>query len=151
MRTEQIALYNDVLRHYHASAEGELWKDGDLVTPELSPDGYLYILHDYNGATFAVYLHRLILYAYKGPPEHWTKNNACHRNDVRTDNRLDNLYWATQAENTQDYRSNKTNADYLRQRQRLDALQGRWRPTTLTEDRLGRRPPRLGKRWQPAK
>ncbi len=45
-------------------------------------------------------LHIMLLEAFVGPrPDGY---QACHRNDVATDNRLTNLYWGTPSENTLD-------------------------------------------------
>ncbi len=49
------------------------------------------------------YVHIVVCEAFHGPrpsPLH----EACHRNDVGTDNRADNLKWATHAENLEDMR-----------------------------------------------
>lgn len=46
------------------------------------------------------YIHRLVLMAFYGPPT--SGRIACHRNDVKTDNRLKNLYWGTYSDNAQD-------------------------------------------------
>lgn len=42
----------------------------------------------------------LVLLAFVGPRP--KGREACHRNDVPTDNRLENLYWATRSENEYD-------------------------------------------------
>lgn len=45
-------------------------------------------------------IHPLVLKAFVGPrPE---GHQACHRNSIKTDNRLDNLYWGTPAQNEAD-------------------------------------------------
>ena len=46
------------------------------------------------------YVHRLILMAFLGLPE--VGQIACHRNDIKTDNRLENLYWGTHKSNAAD-------------------------------------------------
>lgn len=46
------------------------------------------------------YIHRLVLMSFIGMPE--KGQIACHRNDVKTDNRLENLYWGTYKSNTAD-------------------------------------------------
>jgi hypothetical protein len=52
-------------------------------------------------------VHRLVLLAFVGEPPAGTE--ACHRNDVSDDNRLENLYWGTHAENMQDRIRNGNN------------------------------------------
>jgi len=49
-----------------------------------------------------VKVHRLVLLAFCGPPPSDAKYYACHRNGIRTDNRLENLYWGTPAQNCHD-------------------------------------------------
>lgn len=46
------------------------------------------------------YVHRLVLMAFDGMPKEG--QIACHRNDVKTENRISNLYWGTYKENTAD-------------------------------------------------
>lgn len=51
-------------------------------------------------------IHPLVLIAFVGPrPEGY---QACHRNSIKTDNTLDNLYWGTPAENEADKIENGT-------------------------------------------
>jgi transposase len=45
-------------------------------------------------------LHQLILTVFVGPQPPGLE--ACHRNDCRFDNRLDNLYWGTRKQNAED-------------------------------------------------
>lgn len=66
------------------------------LTPRIDAEGYAHVcLH--NGSrqkTFRV--HTLVLTAFLGPAE---GREANHKNGQRADNRLDNLEWATHAEN----------------------------------------------------
>lgn len=53
-----------------------------------------------NGERRYVYVHRLVLEVFVGaPPDIDERVDACHRNHDTTDNRLENLRWATHAEN----------------------------------------------------
>lgn len=45
-------------------------------------------------------VHRLVLLAFHGKPQ--PGYEACHKNDVREDNRLENLYWGTRSQNRHD-------------------------------------------------
>lgn len=47
-----------------------------------------------------VLVHRLMLMAFIGMPNEG--QIVCHRNDIKTDNRLNNLYWGSHKENKQD-------------------------------------------------
>lgn len=47
-----------------------------------------------------VKIHRLVLLAFIGEPKEG--QIACHKNDIKTDNRLENLYWGTRKDNARD-------------------------------------------------
>lgn len=47
-----------------------------------------------------VLIHRVMLMAFSGMPH--KGEQACHKNDVKTDNWLDNLYWGTPKDNKRD-------------------------------------------------
>lgn len=62
--------------------------------------GYLVIALEYNGVRRNSAVHRWVLMAFTGgAPE---GKCAAHKNGDRTDNRIQNLYWATWKENTHD-------------------------------------------------
>lgn len=91
---------------YEVSTHGRVrsWKNNrwgrrlepkNLSTP-LSMYGYPHLRVE--GKTR--FVHHLVLEVFVGPmPE---GKEACHRNGIRTDNRLENLYWGTRSENVQD-------------------------------------------------
>ena len=80
-------------------------KTGRILKPQ-QRSGYLAIsLGKYLGSRS---IHVLVCIAWHGPRPDGMY--ACHRNDVRTDNRPENLYWATPKQNTQDaLRHNRMN------------------------------------------
>lgn len=73
------------------------WKS-KVLTGTPGPWGHLYVTLGRKSKHRMI--HQLVLEAFVGPrPE---GHFACHRNDVREDNRLENLYWGTPKENTAD-------------------------------------------------
>lgn len=70
------------------------------VRPACTRGEYLFVNLSRGGAVKSFRLNRLVLTAFEGPP--FEGAQACHRNGDRSDNRLDNLYWGTPAENQTD-------------------------------------------------
>lgn len=68
---------------------------------QFKADGYLGVILSLNGEIFNKRVHVLVCEAFYGsrPGKNF---QATHRNDVKTDNRPTNLYWATPRENYQD-------------------------------------------------
>lgn len=69
-----------------------------ILRPHLEKGGRLVVNlpRDGNGRTIR-YMHHLILEAFVGPRP--TGMEACHENDIKTDNRLENLRWDTRSAN----------------------------------------------------
>jgi hypothetical protein len=57
------------------------------------------LVPDDGGRTVQVRVARAVLFAFVGGPPTSEKVYACHRNDVSTDDRLENLYWGSGSEN----------------------------------------------------
>jgi hypothetical protein len=70
---------------------------GNILKNHLTPNGYFYAR--FNKQTLTV--NRLICLAFHGEPP-TQKHQAAHNNGIRTDNRPDNIRWATREENYQD-------------------------------------------------
>lgn len=90
---------------YEASNHGRVrnGKKGNILKGALTGrkgDQYLTVYIGGGRKSPRYKVHRLILLAFIGIPEEG--KIACHRNDIRNDNRLDNLYWGTHSENTKD-------------------------------------------------
>lgn len=64
-----------------------------LQSPDLSLGGW-------KARRRTLSIHRLVLLAFYGLPERG--QIGCHKNDVKTDNRLENLYWGTHKDNARD-------------------------------------------------
>lgn len=69
------------------------------VRQQRSAKGYIYVGLCLRGRKLNRRIHRLLLEAFVGPSNGlW----GLHRNDDRSDNRLENLYWGTPQDNTND-------------------------------------------------
>lgn len=88
---------------YRVSDRGNVWSERAqrLLKPQTLASGYqLVFLGKQDGKRLQFYVHRLVLEAFVGPcPEGAV---ACHWDDDKSNNHLDNLRWATQAENNLD-------------------------------------------------
>ena len=78
--------------------------DGLLRQIKGSPDdkGYLRVKLTENGKPCFIGIHRLICEAFNGPSPGPHKPHVCHRNDIKDDNRAENLYWGSDLDNKQD-------------------------------------------------
>ncbi len=71
---------------------------GKWLKPVIDQDGYHRVSVKINGKWYPRGIHAIVCAAFHGPaptPEH----HAAHRNDVKSDNRAENIRWATPAEN----------------------------------------------------
>lgn len=73
---------------------------GGHVLKQRLVSGYPMVKLSKDNAAWHIHVHRLVLAAFRGPcPDGLV---ACHNNDVRTDNRLENLRWDTSSANVDD-------------------------------------------------
>lgn len=73
---------------------------GRIIKPGLNSSGYLHFGATRHGVKELVRVHRAVLESFVGPaPEGYV---ACHWDDVKTNNHLDNLRWATRSNNEHD-------------------------------------------------
>ncbi len=97
-RTIEVPGYED----YEVSDQGRVRRIvGDrirVLKPYLNTDGYLRVPLWRDGKRKSMYVQRLVLLTFDGPPLD-DDMHACHLNAVRVDNRLENLRWGTRAEN----------------------------------------------------
>lgn len=85
--------------HGYAHHIGAQWKT--LACAPSKSTGYPFVKLYRSGGEFAArHVHRLVLEAFVGPCP--PKMVAAHGNGIRTDNRVENLRWATQSENHRD-------------------------------------------------
>ena len=60
------------------------------------------LIPDAGGRVHQFVVARAMLLAFVGPPPSPDKKQACHRNDVPTDDRIENLYWGSASDNVLD-------------------------------------------------
>jgi hypothetical protein len=110
--------------NYYASENGEiwLWKNGQWLIVEQSIDdaGYKQVTlltASYKRRCFRV--HRLVASAWLG----YRPSNVpcCHKDDVKTNNHVSNLYWGSHKSNAEDYKRNKNKQEYLNDRLRINS------------------------------
>lgn len=75
---------------------------GRALKPYVQNKGYLYVSFRRNGRRESFAVHRLVLEAFVGPCP--ARHQAAHANGDPSDNRVENLRWATSAENHADRR-----------------------------------------------
>ena len=70
-----------------------------IQKPDINKEGYARASIVTNGQKHRVAIHRLVLQSF-APVENWQELTVDHINGVRSDNRLENLRWASMEENT---------------------------------------------------
>ncbi len=73
---------------------------GKLKTLSVDPAGYYIVRLCSNGKPKTYRVNRVVATAFIGPPDY--NHEACHKNNIKTDNRAENLYWGTRVENERD-------------------------------------------------
>ena len=101
-----------------AMRDGRTYTKESLVLKEQWGRGYATVRLRKPGVQQAIRIHREVLKAFVGPCPPGME--ACHNNDVRQDNRLENLRWDTRSANHIDAVSNGRN----RQTQKAKCPQG---------------------------
>lgn len=87
------------LEKYLACKDGRIYSErtNKFMTPSYTTKKYHSVCIRHNGKTFTRSVHRLIASAFIPNPDN--KQQINHINGIKTDNRVENLEWATQSEN----------------------------------------------------
>lgn len=86
---------------YEVSSEGRVWsvrRQKIIATTTNKNTGYVYVTLWRNWNSKHCLLHRLVLSAFE-PNENQDKQDVNHKNEVKTDNRLENLEWCDRSYN----------------------------------------------------
>lgn len=83
----------------YACSNGKIWSanKNKYLSGEIDKDGYIKVHLSYNGRTQKFFVHRLIAEAFISNPNHLPQVN--HKNEIKNDNRPENLEWVTCKEN----------------------------------------------------
>lgn len=87
--------YKMVYPDYFISKNGKLWSSywGNFVSPCLNEKGYEKVKIKVNGKFLSTFIHRLVAQAFIPNPHNLPQIN--HINEIKTDNRVENLEWCT--------------------------------------------------------
>lgn len=91
--------------NYRVTRDGEIYSNYKKssykkLTPRIKNNGYAIVsMRNAEGVKFTFNWHQVVAMTYIPNPKN--KPCVCHKNNIRTDNRVSNLYWGTHKENTQ--------------------------------------------------
>ena len=102
IQINKIEGYEDVLPRYWINKEGQITnkETGKTIKWLISRHGYYYCHLWANNGNRYIRMHRLLALAFIPNPNNYPL--VRHLNDIKTDNRLENLAWGTMSENIKD-------------------------------------------------
>lgn len=100
MKTETWKPIADYVGLYEVSNKGRVrnLKTGRILKPKNNRRGYLFVGLHKNGAVKNRYIHRLVAQAFIPNPNKLPEVN--HKDEIRTNNKLDNLEWISHRDNS---------------------------------------------------
>ena len=75
-------------------------KHNKTIKPTTLKNGYLQVLMRKNGKRKQFLVHRVVAYTWIENDEPLTKTQVNHKNEIKTDNRVENLEWLSPKDNT---------------------------------------------------
>lgn len=93
-----VSKTGSVYSRYVRGSRGKLSNEFTPLIPKKRPKYYSVSLYR-DGKSTKIFVHRLVAMTYIPNPEN--KPCVCHKDNNRTNNRVENLYWGTYKENTQ--------------------------------------------------
>ena len=102
IQINKIEGYEDILPRYWINKEGQITnkETGKTIKWLISRHGYYYCHLWTNNRSRYIRMHRLLALAFIPNPNNYPL--VRHLNDIKTDNRLENLAWGTMSENIKD-------------------------------------------------
>ena len=102
IQINKIEGYEDILPRYWINKEGQITnkETGKTIKWLISRHGYYYCHLWTNNRNRYIRMHRLLALAFIPNPNDYPL--VRHLNDIKTDNRLENLAWGTMSENMKD-------------------------------------------------
>lgn len=98
---EKFKFYKD--SPYEVSNMGRIRRGSKILKPRISSRGFAYLHASYNGQIKQPSFHSLVMELFGPKPPKGVKNPVIsHKNDKKTDNRIENLKWQSNAKNTED-------------------------------------------------
>ena len=93
-----VSKTGSVYSRYVRGSRGKLSNEFTPLIPKKRPKYYSVSLYR-DGKSTKIFVHRLVATVYVPNPKN--KPCVCHKDNDRTNNRVENLYWGTYKENTQ--------------------------------------------------